>query len=157
MFDNLLDEDADPDPASHFDADPDPASQNDADLQLLGNVRNFQYFTLFCCQELRKVDLNAKMSKSKKKRLKKREKRNQQLMEEAMKHAMEAKVIITRNQMECCVSGPDSKRDFQAPPPPPIRIPWTKKILTGQRSVLCLVCTNTRSEKICFPIMKTYD
>ena len=43
-------------------------------------------------QELRKVDLNAKMSKSKKKKLKKREKRNQQLMEEAMKHAMEAKV-----------------------------------------------------------------
>ena len=46
-------------------------------------------------QELRKVDLNAKMSKSKKKKLKKREKRNQQLMEEAMKHAMEAKVPVT--------------------------------------------------------------
>ena len=38
-------------------------------------------------QELRKVDLNAKMSKSKKKKLKKREKRNQQLMEDALKHA----------------------------------------------------------------------
>jgi hypothetical protein len=38
------------------------------------------------------VDLNAKMSKSKKKKLKKREKRNQQLMEEAMKHALEVKV-----------------------------------------------------------------
>jgi len=38
-------------------------------------------------KELRKVDLNAKMSKSKKKKLKKREKRNQQLMEDALKHA----------------------------------------------------------------------
>merc|ERR1719348_1719413 len=37
-------------------------------------------------KELRKVDLNAKMSKSKKKKLKKREKRNQQLMEDALKH-----------------------------------------------------------------------
>ncbi len=44
------------------------------------------------------MDLNAKMSKSKKKKLKKREKRNQQLMEEAMKHAMEAKVIL---QISC--------------------------------------------------------
>jgi len=40
-------------------------------------------------KELRKVDLSAKMSKSKKKKLKKREKRNQQLMEEAMQHVME--------------------------------------------------------------------
>ena len=40
-------------------------------------------------KELRKVDLNAKMSKSKKKKLKKREKRNLALMEEAMQHAME--------------------------------------------------------------------
>ena len=32
------------------------------------------------------MDLNAKMSKSKKKKLKKREKRNQQLMEDALKH-----------------------------------------------------------------------
>jgi len=38
-------------------------------------------------KELRKVDLTANMSKSKKKKLKKREKRNQQLMEEALKHA----------------------------------------------------------------------
>jgi serine/threonine protein kinase len=38
-------------------------------------------------KELRKVDLTAKMSKSKKKKLKKREKRNQQLMEDALKHA----------------------------------------------------------------------
>jgi len=38
-------------------------------------------------KELRKIDLNAKMSKSKKKKLKKREKRNQQLMEDALKHA----------------------------------------------------------------------
>jgi len=37
-------------------------------------------------KELRKVDLTAKMSKSKKKKLKKREKRNQQLMEDALKH-----------------------------------------------------------------------
>jgi len=40
-------------------------------------------------KELRKVDLSAKMSKSKKKKLKKREKRNQALMEEAMQHVME--------------------------------------------------------------------
>merc|ERR1719278_2173961 len=40
-------------------------------------------------KELRKVDLSAKMSKSKKKKLKKREKRNLALMEEAMQHAME--------------------------------------------------------------------
>jgi len=38
-------------------------------------------------KELRKIDLNAKMSKSKKKKLKKREKRNQQLMEDALKHS----------------------------------------------------------------------
>ena len=38
-------------------------------------------------KELRKVDLTAKMSKSKKKKLKKREKRNLALMEEAMQHA----------------------------------------------------------------------
>jgi len=41
-------------------------------------------------KELRKVDLSAKMSKSKKKKLKKREKRNQALMEEAMQHVMES-------------------------------------------------------------------
>jgi len=40
-------------------------------------------------KELRKVDLTAKMSKSKKKKLKKREKRNQALMEEAMQHVMD--------------------------------------------------------------------
>merc|ERR1719245_1338712 len=40
-------------------------------------------------KELRKVDLSAKMSKSKKKKLKKREKRNLALMEEAMQHVME--------------------------------------------------------------------
>merc|ERR1719445_2748876 len=38
-------------------------------------------------KELRKVDLTAKMSKPKKKKLKKREKRNLALMEEAMQHA----------------------------------------------------------------------
>lgn len=38
-------------------------------------------------KELRKVDLTAKMSKSKKKKLKKREKRNQALMEDALLHA----------------------------------------------------------------------
>ncbi len=52
MFDNVLDADADPDPAFHFDADsdPDPASQNDADLQLLQNVEEFPIFysILFC-------------------------------------------------------------------------------------------------------------
>merc|ERR1719333_1773431 len=45
-------------------------------------------------KELRKVDLSAKMSKSKKKKLKKREKRNQQLMEEAMQHVMETEPKI---------------------------------------------------------------
>jgi len=47
-------------------------------------------------KELRKVDLSAKMSKSKKKKLKKREKRNQALMEEAMQHVMETenKVMV---------------------------------------------------------------
>jgi len=45
-------------------------------------------------KELRKVDLSAKMSKSKKKKLKKREKRNQALMEEAMQHVMETEPKI---------------------------------------------------------------
>eukprot|EP00096_Caligus_rogercresseyi_P012355 TRINITY_DN513_c1_g1_i4.p1 TRINITY_DN513_c1_g1~~TRINITY_DN513_c1_g1_i4.p1 ORF type:complete len:592 (-),score=153.73 TRINITY_DN513_c1_g1_i4:917-2692(-) len=40
-------------------------------------------------KELREVDMNAKMSKSKKKKLKKRAKRNQALMEEAMHHIEE--------------------------------------------------------------------
>jgi hypothetical protein len=40
-------------------------------------------------KELREVDLNAKMSKSKKKKLKKRAKRNQALMEETMQHIEE--------------------------------------------------------------------
>jgi len=46
-------------------------------------------------KELRKVDLSAKMSKSKKKKLKKREKRNQALMEEAMQHVMETENKVT--------------------------------------------------------------
>ena len=40
-------------------------------------------------KELRKVDLSAKMSKSKKKKLKKRAKRNQQLMDQTMQHIVE--------------------------------------------------------------------
>lgn len=51
-------------------------------------------------KELRKVDLSAKMSKSKKKKLKKREKRNQALMEEAMQHVMETEnkeVVVVEN------------------------------------------------------------
>jgi hypothetical protein len=40
-------------------------------------------------KELREVDLTAKMSKSKKKKLKKRAKRNQQLMDETMQHIVE--------------------------------------------------------------------
>merc|ERR1712013_647703 len=47
-------------------------------------------------KELRKVDLSAKMSKSKKKKLKKREKRNQALMEEAMQHVMETEPMSSR-------------------------------------------------------------
>jgi hypothetical protein len=121
MFDNLLDADADPAPAFHFDADANPyqdrASHNDTDPHLLRNVEEFSlFYSILFCQELRKVDLNAKMSKSKKKKLKKREKRNQQLMEEAMKHAMEAKVIFTQNRIQCCVSGPDPKSDISSLP-----------------------------------------
>jgi len=48
-------------------------------------------------KELRKVDLSAKMSKSKKKKLKKREKRNQALMEEAMQHVMETETKVVEN------------------------------------------------------------
>ena len=44
-------------------------------------------------KELRKVDLTAKMSKSKKKKLKKREKRNLALMEEAMQHANAMEIV----------------------------------------------------------------
>ncbi len=40
-------------------------------------------------KELREVDMTAKMSKSKKKKLKKRAKRNQALMEETMQHIVE--------------------------------------------------------------------
>ena len=40
-------------------------------------------------KELREVDLNAKMSKSKKKKLKKRAKRNQVLMQETLQHIEE--------------------------------------------------------------------
>lgn len=49
-------------------------------------------------KELRKVDLSAKMSKSKKKKLKKREKRNQALMEEAMQHVMEADNTVKKEE-----------------------------------------------------------
>eukprot|EP00088_Acartia_fossae_P032760 TRINITY_DN3350_c1_g1_i14.p1 TRINITY_DN3350_c1_g1~~TRINITY_DN3350_c1_g1_i14.p1 ORF type:complete len:719 (-),score=251.17 TRINITY_DN3350_c1_g1_i14:2069-4225(-) len=49
-------------------------------------------------KELRKIDLNAKMSKSKKKKLKKREKRNQQLMEDALKHASEQQAKENENE-----------------------------------------------------------
>jgi hypothetical protein len=121
MLYNLLDADADSDPAFHFGADANPdsdrASKNDADPQLLRNVEEFSiFYSILFCQELRKVDLNAKMSKSKKKKLKKREKRNQQLMEEAMKHAMEAKVIFTQNRIQYGGSGPDPKSDLSSFP-----------------------------------------
>ena len=52
-------------------------------------------------QELRKVDLNAKMSKSKKKKLKKREKRNQQLMEDALKHVNQDENGLDLPEEEC--------------------------------------------------------
>ena len=53
-------------------------------------------------KELRKVDLSAKMSKSKKKKLKKREKRNLALMEEAMQHAnaKEEEAAVKENGVE---------------------------------------------------------
>ena len=50
-------------------------------------------------KELREVDLNAKMSKSKKKKLKKRAKRNQALMEETMQH-IEEQEHDSREQQE---------------------------------------------------------
>jgi len=58
-------------------------------------------------KELRKVDLSAKMSKSKKKKLKKREKRNQALMEEAMQHVMETemKETVSETQAKVVVNG----------------------------------------------------
>jgi len=56
-------------------------------------------------KELRKVDLSAKMSKSKKKKLKKREKRNQQLMEEAMQHVMETENKVTVENGVAAVDG----------------------------------------------------
>merc|ERR1719315_559716 len=56
-------------------------------------------------KELRKVDLSAKMSKSKKKKLKKREKRNQQLMEEAMQHVMETENKVTVENGVTAVDG----------------------------------------------------
>ena len=54
-------------------------------------------------KELREVDMTAKMSKSKKKKLKKRAKRNQALMEETMQH------IEERDELE--KSGTDLKSD----------------------------------------------
>ena len=57
-------------------------------------------------KELRKVDLTAKMSKSKKKKLKKREKRNLALMEEAMQHA---------NAVETKENGVNDKENDEKP------------------------------------------
>jgi len=59
-------------------------------------------------KELRKVDLSAKMSKSKKKKLKKREKRNQQLMEEAMQHVMETENKVAEVVVENGISAAPS-------------------------------------------------
>jgi len=61
-------------------------------------------------KELRKVDLTAKMSKSKKKKLKKREKRNQALMEEAMQHVME-----TENKPTDVENGTEEKHEQETP------------------------------------------
>ena len=52
-----------------------------------------------------KVDLSAKMSKSKKKKLKKREKRNQALMEEAMQHVMETEPKVVAELEAKAVNG----------------------------------------------------
>ncbi|XP_040566242.1 uncharacterized protein [Lepeophtheirus salmonis] len=52
-------------------------------------------------KELREVDMNAKMSKSKKKKLKKRAKRNQALMEEAMNHIEE----VEKEEMNSVMNG----------------------------------------------------
>ncbi len=46
-------------------------------------------------KELREVDMTAKMSKSKKKKLKKRAKRNQALMEETMQHIEQVILVIS--------------------------------------------------------------
>ena len=65
-------------------------------------------------KELRKVDLNAKMSKSKKKKLKKREKRNLALMEEAMQHAMEtAETTETAEGKENGIEGEGEEEEGQ--------------------------------------------
>ena len=60
-------------------------------------------------KELRKVDLTAKMSKSKKKKLKKREKRNLALMEEAMQHA---NAVETKETVE---NGVNDKENEEKP------------------------------------------
>ncbi len=56
---------------------------------LLNNNCYSQFLVSTAPKELREVNMNAKMSKSKKKKLKKRAKRNQALMEEAMQHIVE--------------------------------------------------------------------
>merc|ERR1712141_843035 len=60
-------------------------------------------------KELREVDLNAKMSKSKKKKLKKRAKRNQQLMDETMPHIVEKE----QEEVEGQHAGGEAKVEIQ--------------------------------------------
>ena len=61
-------------------------------------------------KELRKVDLSAKMSKSKKKKLKKRAKRNQQLMDQTMQHIVE----VEKNELLEKSGGSDQlEKDIQ--------------------------------------------
>lgn len=64
-------------------------------------------------KELRKVDLTAKMSKSKKKKLKKREKRNQALMEEAMQHVMDTETQNKPTDAETENNGTEDKTEQQ--------------------------------------------
>ena len=69
-------------------------------------------------KELRKVDLTAKMSKSKKKKLKKREKRNLALMEEAMQHA-NAMETVNENGVAEDEKKTDTDRSTQKKPDQP--------------------------------------
>eukprot|EP00095_Tigriopus_kingsejongensis_P008551 maker-scaffold989_size72935-snap-gene-0.10 protein:Tk08551 transcript:maker-scaffold989_size72935-snap-gene-0.10-mRNA-1 annotation:"srsf protein kinase 1-like" len=64
-------------------------------------------------KELREVDMNAKMSKSKKKKLKKRAKRNQALMEETMQHIEE----VEREEMSQKVTTNGQNGDTEKTPP----------------------------------------
>jgi len=101
-------------------------------------------------KELREVDLTAKMSKSKKKKLKKRAKRNQQLMDETMQHIVEkeqeqvegqqleaAKVIETREIASQRGSTGDQQRSFTVES----TLLETKKDISNKADLTCEAAT----------------